>query len=268
MNPGLWGRLFLTSILGLGLSHAFGFFFLAALPMRYSRLTFGRMPYLLSSLVCASLLISYSLFEWAAIYCTLSFLIGFYRELEEKKLPILTSSTISVLTTAGLTLGAVVAYAAGLGTSLQSFLLGRIEPALEQLKEFPRFAEMTSSQVLWYMPSGLIISLMLILFVSLSLNRGNSGHQQLRKSLQQFRLPESMIWLFIASLAGTYIRWPEAWGTIPLVSMNVLAITMAAYFFQGLAVFNHFLNRLRVYGFWRLFAYFLVFLQMFPFVSE
>jgi len=117
---------------------------------------------------------------------------------------------------------------------------------------------------LWYLPSGLIITLMLILFVSLTLGRLPRQTKQ-NQSLLYFKLPDWAIWFFIGGLGATFI--PTQGSVLALSAMNVLVITLAAYFFQGLAVFTFFLDRFNIQGLWRLLAYFLVFFQMFVFIS-
>ena len=51
------------------------------------------------------------------------------------------------------------------------------------------------------------------------------------------------------------------------LGFNLLSVSLAAYFFQGLAVFSKGLDYLRIFGIWRLLAYFLIFFQMFIFIS-
>ncbi len=257
-----WSKLALTSMLGVLLSYAF--VFLAALPIRYLRLTFGRKTFLLTTTACASVLLAMGLWQWAVVYLSISSLIGFYRELEESRASIFASAIAAIGLTTFLSGMALLTYTTISGTGLKSLLLEKTMPILEQMQKVPRFQEASLQNFLWYLPSGLIITLMLILFVSLTLGRLPRQAKQ-KHNLIYFRLPDWSIWLFIGSLGATFI--PAQGSVLALSAMNVLVITLAAYFFQGLAVFTFFLNRLNVRGPWRLIAYFLIFFQMFIFVS-
>ena len=105
--------------------------------------------------------------------------------------------------------------------------------------------------------------MMFLLFGSLVLSRKVEG-PAMDKKLKSFRLPDFFIWIFIGSLAGTFLIKD---GSVQnLVSMNFLAVSVAAYFFQGLAVFHYFLNRFQINGFWRVLAYFLAVFQFFLFL--
>lgn len=251
-----------TSLMGVALSYAF--VFLAALPIRYMRLIYGRRVFLFTSLVCSATLLAFGLWQWSLVYFSLCFLIGVYRELEEKNFSIFIASTVTVLVTAGTNLFAVFGYTRWTGQNMKLLLTEKAEPIHQQLQQMPRFKEVDLTELVWYIPSGLIITLMVIIFISLTVTRlPNSPRKHLQ--MRMFRLPDWTIWAFIISLATTFLDLGST--VLSVAGSNVLAITMAAYFFQGLAVFTYFLDRLSIHGFWRLLAYFLVFFQMFIFVS-
>ena len=81
---------------------------------------------------------------------------------------------------------------------------------------------------------------------------------------KMFRLPDWFIWLFIGALGLSNI--PVGLELVPVVAKNLLMIFSGAYFFQGLAVFSHFLDRLGIFGFWRWPIYFLITFQLFIFI--
>ena len=89
-----WGKLAFTSVMGLILSSTF--VFLAALPIRYTRLYFGRWVFLSITLLGSGLLFAFKQWQWAIVYLCLNLLIGSYRELEEKKLSIFISALVSI----------------------------------------------------------------------------------------------------------------------------------------------------------------------------
>ena len=90
-------RLALFSVLGIILSF---FVYVAALPIRYLRITFGRMTFLLSSIASTALLASFDLWLWAIVYASICMLIGAYRELEEMSVFFFIAASLAVVATA------------------------------------------------------------------------------------------------------------------------------------------------------------------------
>ena len=263
MEKEKWGKLALTSALGVFLSSSF--VFLAALPIRYLRLQFGRWPFFATALCCSVGLLALQQWQWALVYLSLSFLVGSYCELEEQKFSIFLSGGVSIFLTSCLSVFSFGLIARFQGMTLFSYFQSQFAPLTEQLEQLPQFKGQVDMQTLvQYLPSGIMISLMLVLFVSLLIftDTKSSTAQQ---NLKAFNLPEILIWPFILSLAGTFLL--EKGSMESLISVNVLSVVLAAYFFQGLAVFASFLDYMRVFGFWRLLAYFLIFFQMFIFIS-
>jgi hypothetical protein len=258
-----WSKLAFTSILGVILSYAF--VFLAALPIRYLRLNFGRKVFIASSVACGSGLVMFGLWQWAIVYLSISILIGLYRELEECRVSIFAAGAWAVGLTALSSSLILLAYTKLSGLGIKGFLLEKASPIYEQMKDMPRFQETSINTFLWYLPSGLVITLMLVLFVSLTVGRHTLHNEDSSAGLVQFRLPDWMIWFFIGALGLSFI--PQEPYLAVHLALNLLVITLGAYFFQGLAVFTFFLDQLKIYGLWRLLAFFLVFFQMFIFIS-
>lgn len=253
----------IASLLGIVLSYAF--VFLAALPLRYLRLTYGRNAFFASSVLGFATLLAMQLWQWSMVYFSLCFLIGVYRELEEKQFSIFLASTVTVLATAGTNLFVFFGYTKFTGQSMRLLLIEKATPVYEQFKQMPRFSDFNLDQMIWFLPSGLIITLMFVVFVSLTVNKHTDLRAYEQSQLRQFRLPDWLIWAFMGGLAASILDY--GMPALNVIGSNVLFICLAAYFFQGLAVFTHFLDRLRIYGFWRMLAYFLIFFQLFIFVS-
>ncbi len=248
----------------MGLALSYAFVFLAALPIRYMRLTFGRKTFTTVSVLSAGVLFATGLWQWALVYSSISLLIGLYIELEDRHFSIFQSSSVSVLATLGLIGASLVSYSQLSAVSLQRLLADRVTPLMEQLQQVPRFKEASVDSILWFLPSGIIVTMMVVLFVSLTLNRTPTTKKQ-QFEMRMFRLPDWFIWVFLAALGGTFIK--TSVPAVSMVGLNLLTVVLAAYFFQGLAVFTYFLDRLAIFGFWRLLAYFIVFFQMFLFIS-
>ena len=250
-----WSKWAFTSTLGLLFSYTF--VFLAVLPIRYLRIVFGRKLFILSSILCFIGLISFGMWAWAFVHISLSLLIGFYRELEENHVSVFTSALLSIGTTVMASLVSFFSYSKITGRDTESVLGGYFASVIEQIQRSSHFQEINFESFLMYLPSGFIVSLMFILFISLIGVQSSSNYSQLKN----FRLHDGFIWVFIFSLGLTFI---SIFGfKVSMIATNIFIVTLAAYFFQGLAVFTHFLDRCSIFGFWRFLAYLIVFLQMF-----
>ncbi|MCB0377640.1 MAG: DUF2232 domain-containing protein [Bdellovibrionales bacterium] len=258
-----WQRLAVSTAFAVLLSSTF--IFLAALPLRYQRLVFGRNIFIGVGLAITAALASFQQWSWAVVYFGLSLLIGSFREFEEKGAGLFTSSLMAIFTTLGAGYMALKLWAETQSSSVSQMLEGQLSPFVSQLTEMPQFKNsLTLESLIFYLPSGMIISMMLVIFVSLTISGERKRPQPLNR-FKAFVLPDWMIWIFIGSLGATFAlpQLPE----LSIIGGNVLSVTLAAYFFQGLAVFTCFLDSLKIYGFWRMLAYFLVFFQLFIFVS-
>ena len=72
-----------------------------------------------------------------------------------------------------------------------------------------------------------------------------------------WKLPEQLVWLPICA-AACYIFGPGSWK---ITALNALIISGVVYFFQGLAVFLHLLDRLKVPGYFRIILYGILVIQ-------
>ena len=255
-------RLAFASVMGVILSYTL--VFLAALPMRYLRLNFGRKVFIASTVAGFALLCSFQLWQWSARYLSLCFLIGTYRELEERNYSVFMSSAVSVLLTAGANILFLFSYTKFSGEGLRLLLTEKAAPLYEQFKNMPQFKNMDLEQLIWFLPSGLVITFMIVVFVSLTVARVPRTIKDIAQ-LRQFRLPDEVIWIFLASLACSILDF--GYPLLQVAGTNVLFVAVAAYFFQGLAVFTYFLDRLRVFGLWRVLAYFLACFHLIPLIS-
>ena len=77
------------------------------------------------------------------------------------------------------------------------------------------------------------------------------------QSCSTWRLPEPLVWLPICAAAG-YIFGPGSWK---VAALNGLIISGVLYFFQGLAVFFHMLEKWRIPGYLRILLYGILIIQ-------
>ena len=245
------------SAMGVALSYVF--VFLAALPIRYVRITYGRNLFLFINAIGIAVLGAMGLYEWALFHASLCFLIGAYREFEESHFSLFISAGSALVMTTLFWMAGLYTYSAGQEKGLKVLLLERLEPVKDQIHQVPYLKDVDLQNFIWFTPAFISVTFMMVLFVSVVIPwRPNSTQSQIQ--IRMFKLPDWMIWSFIGSLGASFITGGHS--LIPILGMNVLIVTLAAYFFQGLAVMTYFLDRMGIYGFWRLLAYFLVFFQM------
>lgn len=97
-----------------------------------------------------------------------------------------------------------------------------------------------------------IAIMLLVLVVFLSRKAGNFLPAQ--SPFHAWKVAEHLVWILIAS--GSAVLYFEAgWHRLAL---NILVVTLAIYFLQGLAILNHFFNVKGVPPFLRVLGYFLV----------
>ncbi|MCC6278831.1 MAG: DUF2232 domain-containing protein [Oligoflexia bacterium] len=84
------------------------------------------------------------------------------------------------------------------------------------------------------------------------------------RSLRFWRLPDEYIWLALASVAASFFQIEPKW--VQILSQNLLFVSVVLYFYQGLAVVVDFFELKKVSPIWRVLAYSLAFIQLFPVV--
>lgn len=143
--------------------------------------------------------------------------------------------------------------------TIVALLSQELQPGIEAMKSVS--PTLSLEKVIFYMPAGVIVMLMLVLFVALTFD--SSLHKKRhRLEWRVFSLPSPLIWILIASLAGSFF----AKGSLSVLFANILAVSMAAYFFQGVAVMQFMLRHFAVASFWRVLLYVVFFTQLFPLI--
>jgi len=238
----------------------YGPMMLASLPARYLRLGFGRLVFWVYTVGMATALFFYSP-AWALALFILLLLIGLYADLEQNKVPTFYAGAVSVFFAAMSLFFLIATWARAQHMSLVPFLRGQMNLALaEEMKQLPMKMNVTVDMMLSMMPGLVAATLMIILGVSALLVKSPNRTEK----MSAFRAPDAMVWVFIASLAGTFLVDPIKGFYVRAVAENVLFLCTTVYYFQGLAVLGFFLQRLRVNyfvktGIFILFAFYLVF---------
>lgn len=249
-------------------------YFLGAGPLRAVRSQLGRGFYW--SLVFTLSLFSLSLgfmssgqqeaffYGLAGAFLSLAVLMGVFAEFEESGLSFDLSAAFSILVLSCLSFGVagILFWLKGPSWFLQSKEI--LQQSLKGVQlEFP------VDQLLLQVPSVVIIFWMLAIYSGVLLEgrirMGVYKPTLLRAELFQFRAPNWVVWLFIGSLLPAFGEYGPQW--LQVVAANLLNISVAIFFFQGLGIVHQALIFLRVGLFWQVLLVLFLIIQLFLFVS-
>lgn len=239
---------------------------LSAAPLRVFRLTVGNGFYWS---VMAAVLSSLVLLGWVPLAVVLgaqTLLIGVYSELEERDFTLRQTTTLTVFLT-GLVLSSVFyTWAVVTGKDWLQKVTSGVELILARAADLKLnfVSHIQASDIVFQIPSGVIVFLIISLAVSLMLEKlflRWAGVKSIRtERLSDYNAPDAFIWLFIFSLLGAFAEHHVRW--IEVVSINILNVMATAYFFQGLAVLFKYFESFKVGFFWRALWVLLVVVQL------
>ena len=230
-------------------------FFLGGIPMHLSWRTLGRSTYYLCYLGFSLCAIQLGFMAWGLLFATLSLLVGFNNEAMSRGQSYLTSAFFSIGAVSGLSLLFVWFLNFYSGISILQTIRTHMETSLSQLKLPQESLELLSSEEIFIQfPSAIIVLLGITLIMTLISEKRVFSWIGLeapkRSPLNEFTVPNFIIWTFIISLLGMFLT--EKSSLVKQISMNVFNISIFLYFFQGLAVTSKFFDTFKVALHWRL----------------
>lgn len=243
--------------------------FFASLAARLMRLQFGRKPYWAFAIV-SSLALSFVSPVWAFYQVMVLLLVGLYADLEEQGIPLFYTAMFAVgmTTTAGFLL--LGAWAKLQKMSLTAFLTSQINTAMEATKKIPNFQwVLEPQQIVFLVPAFIAIALMFLIFMSLVFVRRptTQGMARVVEPITEFHAPDSMVWVFISAIA-VYFLWqsPQDNRLLQNISLNLVYLTTAIYYFQGLSIVGFFFKRMQLNYFLKAGLFFLISVHLFAVV--
>lgn len=237
---------------------------LGAIPLRAMRQGLGSLGFWLLVLPAVILLMIFNWWFLAGTFLTLAIMVGLFTELEERGQSLITSSMASIGITSLVIFGAVAFWISHHGPSWQVGLTGVIETYMAQATKAGAKIPFEAKDILQQIPSLIVLIQAMALFLSLIFQRRTFQMSGLKRAvyhkLQEFRLPDWFIWVFLCGLAS-FVEFSPTW--IKPVTMNVLNISMAAFFFQGLAVVASYFSALKMSVLWQTILFFILASQLF-----
>ena len=232
-------------------------FFLGAVPMHLSWNRLGRGWYYIGYLSLSLFIVRMGFVELGVAMAVLSLAVGFNNEVLVRGYNYFTSIVCSVVSSSGLFFLGLWLWA-----TYSSFHLvqeGRLylEGVVSQL-QWPKesLETLVSADIFSQVPSILMMLLSMALVVTLLLEKrvcSLLGEKiPIRKALNEFKVPDAMIWPFIILLLGAFLKGGGAF--IQQISGNGFNIIVFIYFFQGLAIISKYFQAFKVSLIWRVLA--------------
>lgn len=239
------------------------FLFLAPIPARYLHMNHGRLVYWAFTLV-SSLAILFFAPQWAVTHAAVLILMGLFTELEEQNISSFYSASASILITGLSVVLLVLVWGKVTGTPVLAALKTNVSDIVTQYKAIrgAKEPDMDVATVLALMPAIMSATLMLMVFVGTVFVRTATTARAV-----QFKVPEYFIWAFIFTLAGTFLIDPVKYFYVQKTISNLLFFSLAAYYFQGLAIMGFYFKKLRVNYFLRTVLFFAIGVHLFIFVA-
>lgn len=240
------------------------FMLMAPLPARYLRLSYGRVFYWAFAIISSSALMAVSP-AWALSQFICLLVVGIYSDLEQVKLPMFYAALSSVILS-GLSLFFLLSVWAktqqkGLSGLLKGYI-NEVMLASEKVQRLP--VEITPEMVLAVFPAIVGFMMMALLFMAVFFIK---PQQNSSEKLSSFRAPDNVIWLFIISMAGTFLLDPAKGFYLHKFMSNAFYLLAAVYYFQGLAVLGFFFKRIRLHYFLKAGMFFIFAFHLFIFVA-
>lgn len=254
------GQFVITSLLTTLLTATF--LFMAPLGARYLHTTFGRLSYwIFAALSTVGLVFLFP--QWALAQMTVFLLIGLYSELEQQKVSRFYAALSAVVVSVTAVFFSLGVWAQVHKLTLSAFLkknVAEIVQLSQQLKSLP--APVDATQVIAVLPAFLSLILMILVFFGVLFIRP----QGKKDKMTSFKVPDTFIWVVIASLAGTFLLDPLKVFVLQKMAVNILFVSLCFYYFQGLAILGFAMARVRLNYFLKVALFFVFAFHLFAVV--
>jgi len=208
----------------------------------------------------------------AVAYFSLVVLMGVLEEFEEMGFSLVVGGFFTLLINSLISAGAFALWVSATGPNWSQAILSWLETALKPLTEMNPHFQVNMSDLMMQLPSIAVILWLIAMYVAILLetrlltaDMAPETAKSLRPQLSLLRLPDAVVWVFIASLLGTF--GGLAPHTIEALSVNVMNVCVLLFFFQGIAVVAKAFEAIRLGTFWQVVGMVIAVVQLFLFVS-
>ena len=268
-KPATRKQLLLSTLLGAVLTVLFAF--LGAPVLRVLRSSGGTKWFWISALIATGLMWPLSPIM-SLMALSMWFTIGLYGEIEERGRASVWMAGLAVLVGSAIGFLGPWAYTASLGVELPKLLEAEMQQWIQKSSGGSAFKGVDLRLLFQLLPSIVVLMNMMALAFALILDRRVAQLLRLRFEkvasqikLLEFRVPEGLIWITMASFLFSFLKMENELVTV--VAANIFNVMMGVYFFQGLAVLEVSLLVFRVGPFMRLLVYLIIVGQLFLMLS-
>ncbi len=243
---------------------------LGAVSLKTLRSKFGRGGYWALTAALSAGLFAAHFTLLAVSFLSLVVLVGVFSELEELHLSFNVSAFFTLVINSLIGAGAFVFWMYSTGPKWSHQVLTWVETLLKPLADMNPSLEIKYFDLMLQLPSIVLILWMGAIYLAVLLENRLGGEEPvndlgMRKQLAEFRLPDACVWLFIASLLGSFGHLGNQ--VVEAISANTLNVCFMLFFFQGVAVVSKSFERMRFGAFWQVLLMAVIVIHLFLFVS-
>lgn len=247
-------------------------YILGAAPLKLLRVRAGRIGYWLIGIAISTGFYFADVKIMGLVFLSLVVLMGVFGELEDGGFGFLVSAFSTILINSLLAASALAVWVSRAGAKWNQQILSYMEESLKPLTQINPHLQVNVHDLVIQLPSVAVIlwasAIYLAVFLDPRMNGGipSSEHSaQMRLQLSRFRVPDFVVWAFIASLLGAFGGFGKS--GLEALAVNVMNVCILLFFFQGIAVVARFFESFRMGAIWQLIFMVLIVLHLFLFVS-
>jgi hypothetical protein len=253
------------SVLMTGLTYVLG-----AAPLKVLRAKGGRALFWLAGTGLSCGFFAADARLMAVAFFSLVLLTGVFSEFEEMGLGFMLSGFFTLLINGLLGAGAFAFWISLTGPKWSQQILTFLETMLKPLADLNPHLQVNPYDLMLQLPSVVMLLWMGALYLAVLLENRLAGglepkHAAMRAQLGEFRLPDPVVWIFIASLLGAFGGFGG--HALEAVAVNIMNVCLMLFFFQGVAVVGRLFTALRMGALWQFVFMMLIVLHLFLFVS-
>jgi hypothetical protein len=256
-------------------------YILGAVSLKVSRRKFGRAVFWGFNTVLSVGMFALQLKILAIAFFSLVVLIGVFSELEEMGFGVKLASFFTLVINGLIGAGAFIFWVYLAGPKWSQLVLTYLEALFKPLTQINSQVQINYFDLMLVLPSVILALWMGAIYLAILLESRLVNDEKevaamegvatapavvtMRGQLRELRLPDAVIWVFIAGLLGAFGGFGIP--AIEAVSANVLNVTFMLFFFQGIANVARFFENIRMSAFWQTLFMALIVIYLFLFVS-
>jgi hypothetical protein len=232
----------------------------------------GRIPFFAAIAVVGALLAALKATPLLLPLAVAGILVFLFAEFDHADFGVQVSAGLAVMITIVLSVIATGWYGYATGTSYQALSQSVVDTFLAAAQKIQPNLKVKAEDIRHQLPSGVVITYMVMMWFAILMEKSFRFWTGMKMNLRnpgelgRFRLPEMLVWPFIASFAVAFLTLPVP-EIVQVIAVNTFNVLSFAYFLQGIAIVGWTFKTFRVGMIWRALFYFVFVSQLFLFVA-